>query len=118
MLAERLANAPEDFASGWNFGPPPDDCRPVGELAQMLADAWGNDATVEIQPADAIFEEKLLALDSSKAESRLGWRSRWPLLIALENATEWYRAFYQGADMWALTQAQIEAFEAAEGPSA
>jgi len=118
ILAERLANSPDAFASGWNFGPLPEDCRPVGELAQMLAQAWGNGATVEVQPADAIFEEELLALDSGKAESQLGWQSRWPLAIAVENATTWYRAFHQGADMWALTQAQIEAFEAADEASA
>lgn len=115
VLAERVANDPGAFASGWNFGPPPEDCRPVGELAQMLARAWGNGATVKVEPADSIFEESLLALDSGKAETRLGWRSRWPLATAVENAITWYRAFHEGADMWALTQAQIEAFEAADG---
>jgi CDP-glucose 4,6-dehydratase len=118
MLAERLVDDPDAFSSGWNFGPPSEDCRSVGNLAQMLANVWGNDATVEVRPADEIFEEKLLALDSGKAESRLGWRSRWPLAIAVEKTTEWYRAFYQGADMWALTLAQIEEFEAADETAA
>lgn len=117
-LAERLAAEPGNFSLGWNFGPSPEDCRSVGELAQMLATAWGVGATVEVRPADEIFEEKLLALDSSMAEARLGWRSRWPLAEAVENTAEWYRAFYRGADMWATTLGQIEAFEAAGEASA
>lgn len=117
-LAEKLAAEPGSFSSGWNFGPPPEDCRPVGEMAQMLATAWGNGATVEVRPADGIFEEKLLALDSGKAESLLGWRSRWPLTVAIERTTEWYRAFYRETDMWALTLGQIAAFEAASEAAA
>jgi CDP-glucose 4,6-dehydratase len=112
-LAERLFTDADTFASGWNFGPSAVDCRPVGELAHMLVQAWGAGAAVEIQPADAIFEETLLALDSGKAEAMLGWRPRWPLKTAVEKAVQWHRALGDGADMRALTRAQIAEFESA-----
>jgi CDP-glucose 4,6-dehydratase len=117
-LAERLVTDGEPFSTGWNFGPPIRDCRPVGELARMLASAWSGSASVEVRVDDDIFEEKLLALDSSSAESRLGWRSRWSLEQAVEKTTEWYRAFYANDDMWALTLGQIESFEAADEATA
>jgi CDP-glucose 4,6-dehydratase len=112
-LAERLAADADAYASGWNFGPKLEDCRPVGELAEMLARAWGGSARVEVRPADAIFEETILALDSGKAQAELGWQQRWPLQTAVEQTVRWYRAFQEGQDLWTLTQTQIGDFEAA-----
>lgn len=112
-LAERLAADPDSYAFGWNFGPSLADCQPVGNLAEMLAKAWGGSARVEIQPADAIFEETELALDSSKAQAELGWCPRWPLSTAVERTVRWYRAFEEGQDIWALTRTQIGDFEGA-----
>lgn len=111
-LAERLLAQPVEFSGGWNFGPSLDDCRPVGELAQLLAAAWGDNAEVRCEEGDGIFEEGLLALDSSKSRQRLGWLPRWPLEIAVERAIAWYRAFVRGDDMWLFTQNQIVKFEA------
>jgi CDP-glucose 4,6-dehydratase len=111
-LAERLSAEPVEFSGGWNFGPSLDDCRPVGDLAHLLAEAWGDNAEVRCEGGDGIFEEGLLALDSSKSRQRLGWLPRWPLEIAVDRAIAWYRAFGRGDDMWLFTQDQIVDFEA------
>jgi CDP-glucose 4,6-dehydratase len=115
LLAEHLMHDPERFSTAWNFGPPPVDCRPVAELAQLLAAAWGHGATVQAQPQDSIFEETLLSLDSTHAETELGWHPRWMLDTAILKAAEWYRAHGTGCDMWELTQQQIQQFESAVG---
>lgn len=111
-LAERLAERPDAFSCGWNFGPSIEDCRPVEEVAARLASAWGDGASVEVEPADGIFEEKFLALDSNKAAAELGWSARWRLAMAIDMAAHWYKAHAQGADLWTLTQQQVAAFNA------
>ena len=115
LLAEHLIQDSEQFGTSWNFGPPPIDCRPVAELARLLAAAWGHGATVRVQPEDSIFEETLLALDSTQAETALGWHPRWTLDTAVDRTAEWYRAHGAGRDMWELTQQQIQQFESVEG---
>jgi CDP-glucose 4,6-dehydratase len=41
LLAERLTTRPQEFASGWNFGPAETDARPVAWIADRLARTWG-----------------------------------------------------------------------------
>ncbi len=110
-LAERLAGDGPGFSGGWNLGPAQTDCRPVAELAHIFATEWGEGATVEIAESATVFEEKLLSLDSAKAQSELGWRPRWQLLQALKATAAWYKAQSQEQDMWAFTQAQIGEFD-------
>lgn len=105
-LAENLCADPAAFSEGWNFGPIVDDCRPVGTLARLLGDAWGEGAEVRVEPDNRIFEEQLLALDSAKAGRRLGWTPRWNLETAVARTVEWYKAYYSRDDVWALTQSQ------------
>ncbi|HWT99121.1 MAG TPA: CDP-glucose 4,6-dehydratase [Terriglobales bacterium] len=109
-LAEELTRAPSAFSCGWNFGPSTDDAKPVGWIAQRMAAIWGATARVEIQPDEQIFEEKLLALDSAKAQTELRWQPRWRLDQALERTTLWYKHFYDGKDVWTLTERQIGDF--------
>ncbi len=115
LLAEKLIHDPERFSTAWNFGPPPADCRPVAELAHMLAAAWGPGATVRAQPEESIFEETLLSLDSAHAETALGWSPRWTLDTGVGKTAEWYRAHGAKRDMWELTQQQIQQFESVAG---
>lgn len=110
VLAERLAKLGAAFSGGWNFGPSQSDCRPVLDVANLLADGWGDGATVKSEPQSKVFEEKLLSLDSSKAISELGWTPRWSLSEALGHVTKWYKAVGK-EDMWALTRAQILEFD-------
>lgn len=110
-LAEKLATDPKGFGGGWNLGPSPLDCQPVGRVARMMAKAWGADARVLEDKPPAIYEETFLALDSSKAMQRLGWRPQWTLEPAIQKTTEWYKAFYAGENMAELTARQLSAFE-------
>ncbi len=74
VLAERLL-ARDGFDEAWNFGPAPEDERPVRWVAERLAAAWP-DATPEVRAEpdpDAGQETAVLRLDSAKAAARLGW---------------------------------------------
>jgi CDP-glucose 4,6-dehydratase len=111
LLAERLLES-DRFAEAWNFGPAEDDARPVGdvvdELCRLVPGArWHRDG------ADHPHEAGMLRLDSTKARQRLGWRPRWGLEEALARTIDWHRAWQGGADMAAVSLAQIQAFETA-----
>lgn len=115
-LAEKLIFR-QDFASSWNFGPQDDGGHAeVGEVAQRLAQLWGDGARVELGAQDdAPHEAGLLRLDISKAVSLLGWRPRWNLQLALAATVEWQRGFLAGGDARSLCLEQIEQFQRSLG---
>jgi CDP-glucose 4,6-dehydratase len=98
------------FATGWNFGPDPDDLLPVHEVAERLAALWPERLSwtrdERPQPPEAGF----LALDSSRARERLGWRPGWDLEQALGRIVEWHRGYANGADPRRTTLEQIDQF--------
>ena len=112
MLAERLAENPEQFSSSWNFGPTDGDAKPVSCIADRLAHSWGGKASWIRESASHPHESHLLKLDISKARACLNWHPVLPLSEALEWIVEWYRAFQAGADLRNITRAQIERYQA------
>jgi CDP-glucose 4,6-dehydratase len=112
MLAERLREDADGFASAWNFGPAETDAKPVSWIADELARMWGSQASwsrdLAIHPKEANF----LKLDASKARTCLGWQPVLPLDLALGWIVEWWRAFQAGSDLQYLTRRQIERYEA------
>jgi CDP-glucose 4,6-dehydratase len=109
-LAERLYAEGMSFAEAWNFGPKDEDARPVGWIVERMAEMredvlWQCDET--LQPHEANY----LKLDSSKAHSQLNWQPRWRLKVALQKTLEWHAAWRSGADMRAVTLAQIADYQ-------
>src|SRR5581483_3808747 len=111
MLAERLAEDPVRFASGWNFGPGGADTKPVCWIADELAALWGGGASWQLEDGAHPHESMLLRLDATKAEVCLGWTPRVPLRQTLEWTAEWYRLVQQNKDFNGLTREQIERYE-------
>jgi CDP-glucose 4,6-dehydratase len=111
MLAERLAGDASQFASGWNFGPADADAQPVSWIADALVRSWGDSAAWTQDGATHPREATFLKLDASKAKALLQWQPALPLGPALEWIVEWYRAFQAGADLRAITEAQIKRYE-------
>jgi len=110
LLAERLYTEGEAFAQAWNFGPNDDDSKSVGWVVGQLCSKIPGSA-YEVESAEQPHEAGLLKLDSSKAKTYLGWQPRWNLETALSKMLEWHDAWRSGADMAALTSAQIQSFE-------
>jgi CDP-glucose 4,6-dehydratase len=112
LLAERLWRT-EEAARAWNFGPAEEDARPVSWIVDRLAELWNGAFSWEQDDRSHPPEADHLALDSSAARLELGWRPPWDLDQALVRLVEWHSAERDGADMRALTLAQIEQFAAA-----
>jgi CDP-glucose 4,6-dehydratase len=100
----------EDAARAWNFGPREHDVQTVGWVVERLAALWGGALAWEIDAAPNPPEASYLALDSSDAEGRLGWRPRWGLEHGLELVVEWHLAHRAGKDMRRVSLEQIARF--------
>jgi CDP-glucose 4,6-dehydratase len=101
------------YAEAWNFGPRPEEARPVREAVEALIGAWGSGSWVDRHEASEAREAPLLRLSIDKAAVRLGWQPRWGFKEAFERAVEWYRAFYAGASagtLSSLCQRQIREY--------
>jgi CDP-glucose 4,6-dehydratase len=108
-LAQKLSDGP-GFDEAWNFGPPLDDARSVRWVTERVSELWPEPLDWELDPSPYPPEALRSALDSAKARRRLAWRSPWALDEALRRTVEWHVGLRDGADMRALTLAQIDAF--------
>jgi CDP-glucose 4,6-dehydratase len=82
LLAEKLWDNPSQYAEGWNFGPAPDDIRPVRWIVEKLNDYWDKPILWEIDKASKPHEAHLLVLDSAKSRMMLGWKPRWTAALS------------------------------------
>jgi CDP-glucose 4,6-dehydratase len=113
-LAEELWRT-QAAAEAWNFGPREGDARTVRWIVERLAALWVGAFAWELDGGENPPEAGHLALDSGKAERRLGWRAEWDLAQALERIVEWHAAERRGEDMRRVSLEQIERFAAAPG---
>ena len=111
LLAEGMLAGGDALAEGWNFGADDRDTRPVSWLADRVAALWGGGAAWTVDGDAQPHEARVLKLDASKARAALGWRPRLCLDAALEWTVEWYRAFRDGGDLRALSEAQIDRYQ-------
>jgi CDP-glucose 4,6-dehydratase len=110
LLAEKMHND-RSFAEPWNFGPEDADSRSVRSVVEQATALWGDSAGWEEVPDRTYHEAGLLRLDSSKARSRLGWRSRLNVNSAVEWTVDWYKKVSRGADARECVESQISLYE-------
>lgn len=111
LLAERLHAGDAAFASGWNFGPSEDDARPVGWIADRLAELWGHGASWRQDGEPHQHEAGYLRLETAKARQQLGWSPRWRLAEALSQIVNWHQRWLDGADMRTVCLDQITLYQ-------
>ncbi len=114
-VVARLLGDGAAVAEAWNFGPEPAGVVNVGTLADAVVEAWGPGAARIIHGSNAgPHEAGWLALDSSKARARLGWRPALGLSDTVALTVDWYRAWASGrVDMAEFSADQIAGFVAA-----
>jgi CDP-glucose 4,6-dehydratase len=111
LLAERLTEDPDRYASAWNFGPAESDAKQVRWIADELARLWGDKASWKEDAGVHPHEAHSLKLDISKTRVHLDWHPLLSLNLALDWIVEWYRAFHSGSDLQLVTRTQINRYE-------
>lgn len=110
-LAEKLYTEGPVHAEGWNFGPHDTDAKPVEWIIERMTQEWGAGASWSLDGKDHPHEATYLKLDCSKARGQLGWHPRWDIGQTIAQIVEWHKACDQGADMRAMTLAQITIYQ-------
>jgi CDP-glucose 4,6-dehydratase len=110
MLADRARAGDRSVADAWNFGPSPTRKVPVRDLVDAIANRLGTELTIETEDRPLLLEASSLALDSAKAERELGWRAELSFDEVVNYTSDWYRAYYEGANMREISRAQLRAF--------
>lgn len=111
--AENIAGRSGAFYAAWNFGPDPGSEKPVVHIAQRCCELWCCPDAILMGEGSADREAGILRLDSTKAWLELAWAPRWSLEETLRRTVQWYRARSDGADMAAVTLAQIADYQQA-----
>ena len=109
-LAEKLVLKGDKYADAWNFGPTENNTKTVSEIADYLIEKSKKiDLIKESSPK--AHETKTLKIDSSKAISKLGWKQQWNIETALNKTIDWYKAWLNKEDLFAITISQINEYE-------
>jgi CDP-glucose 4,6-dehydratase len=102
--------AGEQAGEAFNFGPGPASFVEVGEVARTVAQLWGTNAAVVIDPAPVLHEAGLLALDAGKAGRELGWHDRLDFGQAMAWTVDWALRAAAGEDVKDLCRSQLALF--------
>ena len=97
LLAKKLYEAGAEYAEAWNFGPSVEQVRSVSWVAERLMSNW-NSTDCTLEKSDQPHEDRQLSLDSTKARSRLKWRSRWNIDTTIDRTTNWYKRYLENTD--------------------
>ncbi len=110
-LAERMWDEGGFFSGAWNFGPAETDMHTVSWLTDALAVRWGDGAGWECDATAHPHETTLLKLDCSHARDVLHWRPVQSVEETLDWIVEWYKSYFAGSDIRAVTLGQIRRFQ-------
>jgi CDP-glucose 4,6-dehydratase len=94
----------------WNFGPGSESFVNVGKVVEQTQSYLGVNATWVHKPSE-LHEADLLALDSARAQSELGWSNLITYPESIKWTTDWYTSISKGQSALEVTRAQIGEFE-------
>lgn len=115
LFAEVLVRDPQLAPQALNFGPKPGNDITVEEFAGLILAALEGSRGIELDEPDRSVEAQRLSLDTTLAQTALGWRDRLVGREAIEATTTWYRRWRGGEDMRDVTISQIERYQNGAG---
>jgi CDP-glucose 4,6-dehydratase len=90
-LAEGLCHQPQNYIGAWNFGPSDENSIPVAALVNLLIEIWGSGSWRCRPDNEKLHESNQLRLDSTRAQTLLGWTPLLTIYEALDATGKWYR---------------------------
>jgi CDP-glucose 4,6-dehydratase len=110
MLTQVMVTDPKSAPAALNFAPDADSFRSVSELVEAFTARWGGRPGWRLDTGEHPHEASLLTLDAARARTILGWRPLLSFDDAVRWTADWYRAFWNGDDIAAMTRRQIDIF--------
>jgi CDP-glucose 4,6-dehydratase len=110
LLAQAMVAEPTRAPKALNFGPNAESFRSVSELVEGFTLRWGGRPGWQADIGDHPHEDPVLTLDATRARELLGWQPRLSFDDAVGWTADWYRAFWDGEDIGAVTRRQIAAY--------
>lgn len=112
LLANKLLNGEKKYCSAWNFGPNYKQSQSVQNIIEICTNLLekGNDAVIE-ETNSQKHETVHLILDSTKAITELGWKTKLNLIDSLKLTIDWYKGYYTNPlEIKKLSDNQIKSF--------
>ncbi len=111
FLGGKLYNGTDKkLCTSWNFGPDKTSNKTVRELVTEIIEIWGSGELVIQQDPNGPREDTWLQLNCDKAYHLLRWKPTWHFPDSVKHAVEWYKAFTEGANMWDVSESQIDLY--------
>ena len=110
MLAQAMVTDPVRAPNALNFAPEADSFRSACDLVQAFTTRWDGRPSWRFDNDEHPHEASFLTLDATRARALLGWRPLLSFDDAVTWTADWYRGFWNGDDIGAVTRRQIEAF--------
>lgn len=110
LFAEYLA-ATKTPISTMNIGPDSDQgFATVQTLVEELFKAMQREPNWVHEPTEGSLEATMLSLDNAVAKHTIGWQDQLTGDAMIAATVEWYKSYFNGDDLKAVTQTQIQNF--------
>ena len=114
MIAERQYND-ISLAGSYNVGPDDADCLTTGAIVQLFCDKWNSTGRSEkaawkSESDGGPHEANFLKLDCSLIKGTFDWKPHWNVETTIEKIVEWTAAYFDGQDVGAVMDRQIEEY--------
>jgi CDP-glucose 4,6-dehydratase len=110
-----MVAAPASAPHAVNFGPDPGSFCTVADVVDAFSARFGGRPGWEPDGAAHPAEAAALTLSSTLAERALEWRPVLNIEESLSWTADWYQSYAAGADMRAVTAAQLTAYRQRSG---
>ena len=110
ILAEKMWKNGRDFSEAWNFGPKENDCKTVQWVLENMSGKWDNLFSWKKNLGNNPHESKILKLNCTKANKRLGWETKLTIDETIQWTIDWYREYFNDSDMKTVSENQIDKF--------
>ena len=111
ILGEKLWDNGAKFSEAWNFGPTEEEPKTVSWIFEKIQQYLGLEIKLIMEDKKFNHESGILILNSDKAKTRLGWRSKIDINMGIKFVVEWYKQHQQKNDMRKISLEQIRMFE-------
>jgi len=109
LLAEKMWSDGQRFSQAWNFGPN-EQGKKVSWIIDKISEIYGKKCNIFLDTSENLHEAKILKLDCTKSQTKLGWMPKIDIEKAIQLTVDWYKEYEKQSDMRQVSEKQIDDF--------